>query len=34
VLCVLLSEVFSVKGLCLLYFYYAKEVFKSSCLLL
>ena len=30
VLCVLFSRVFCVKGLCLLYFHHAKEVFKSS----
>ena len=30
VLCVLFSEMFCVKGLCLLYFYHAKAVFKSS----
>jgi len=29
VLCVLFGEVFCVKGLCLLYFYHANEVFKS-----
>jgi len=30
VLCVLFSEMFCVKGLCLLYFHHVKEMFKSS----